>query len=276
MWKQDRRDVHARIYISETMSIAKRTITTLTTFAAACALVITVAPMASADSTEAVTSIRSFPKVTEVQKDLFAEAMSTEVSEDADWGGIEELDVPQTKSQAEKDAEAAAAAAQAAAEAAAAQAAAAQVAQQQTAAASRSEERESLNQAAAAPVVSTPLPSGEGGSAVASYAMQFVGVAPYMGGGTTPAGWDCSGFVQYVFAQFGVSLPRTSGAQATVGVAVPSLAEAVPGDIIANGSHAGIYIGNGMVVNAMNPGQGTGTLPVSWAYVGSYSIRRVL
>ncbi|MDK6642917.1 NlpC/P60 family protein [Alloscardovia omnicolens] len=118
--------------------------------------------------------------------------------------------------------------------------------------------------------------SGSGsGVDVANYSLQFVG-APYSWGGNTPAGWDCSGFVQYVYSHFGVSLPRTSGAQAGVGVAVASLAEAQPGDIIANGMHAAIYIGNGMVMNAMNYGLGTKTAPVSYAFSGSYSIRRVL
>ncbi|WP_418968856.1 C40 family peptidase [Alloscardovia omnicolens] len=118
--------------------------------------------------------------------------------------------------------------------------------------------------------------SGSGsGVDLANYSLQFVG-APYSWGGNTPAGWDCSGFVQYVYAHFGVSLPRTSGAQAAVGVAVPSLAQAQPGDILANGTHAAIYIGNGQVMNAMNYGLGTKTAPVSFAFSGGYSIRRVL
>lgn len=245
------------------MSIAKKTVTTLTAIAAACTMVIAVAPMASADSAEAVTSIRSFPKVTEVRKDLFAEAVSTEVDQDADWGGIESLDVPQTKSQAEKDAEAAA---QAAAEAE-------RAAQQQAAAASRSQSRESLTTTT---TTTTPSPSGTGGAAVAQYALQFRGY-PYVYGGNTPAGWDCSGFVQYVFSQFGVSLPRTSGAMMSVGSPVGSLAEAQPGDILASPGHAAIYIGNGMVMNAMTAGSGTDTAPVSWVFSGGgYAIRRVI
>ena len=103
-----------------------------------------------------------------------------------------------------------------------------------------------------------------------------MGVVPYVSGGNTPAGWDCSGFVQYVFAQMGISLPHYSGAQAALGTAVPSLAEAQPGDIIANGAHSGIYVGNGMVVNALNPKAGTVYTPVAYAYSGPYSIRRLL
>ena len=119
-------------------------------------------------------------------------------------------------------------------------------------------------------------PDSASASALVAYAAQFVGVVPYVSGGNTPAGWDCSGFVQYVFAQMGISLPHYSGAQATLGTAVPSLAEAQPGDIIANAAHAGIYVGNGMVVNALNKNAGTVYTPVAYAFSGSYSIRRLL
>ncbi|WP_245531863.1 C40 family peptidase [Alloscardovia criceti] len=123
---------------------------------------------------------------------------------------------------------------------------------------------------------STVTVSGSGsGSELASYAVGFVG-SPYLWGGSTPSGWDCSGFLQYVYAQFGVSLPRTSGAQATVGTAVASLSEAQPGDIIANGIHAAIYIGNGKVVNALAPGLGTQVTSLASFGGNSYSIRRVL
>ena len=57
---------------------------------------------------------------------------------------------------------------------------------------------------------------------------------------------------------------------------VASLAEAQPGDILANGSHAAIYIGNGMVMNTMSPSQGTGVAPVDMVMYGGYAIRRVL
>lgn len=216
-------------------------------------------PAAQADETgAAVTSSRSFPKAQTVRKNLFAESTSTSVDENTDWGGIESLDVPQTESQAEKDAKAAQEAVEQAAQEAAAQA--------QSQAASRSSQRESI---------ATPsVPASADAQALASYASQFVG-APYAAGGNTPAGWDCSGFVQYVFAQFGISVPRTSGAQAAFGTAVGSLAEAQPGDIIANGSHAAIYIGNGLVVNALNPADGTQITGLN-VFSGGYSIRRVL
>lgn len=117
-------------------------------------------------------------------------------------------------------------------------------------------------------------PNGKTGRDVVNYALQFVGKVPYVWGGTTTRGWDCSGYVQYVYAQFGVNLPRVSGAQAGAGREV-SLSEAKPGDIVANGSHAAIYIGDGMVVNALNPSEGTKVTGLNVFY-GGYSIRRVL
>ena len=104
-------------------------------------------------------------------------------------------------------------------------------------------------------------------------ANQFVGKVPYVSGGNTPSGWDCSGFVQYVYGQMGVSLPHYSGAQATVGRAVGSLADAQPGDIIANAQHAAIYVGNGMVINSQL--NGTRYDPIAWVFPSSYSIRRI-
>lgn len=243
------------------MSIARKTVSFMTALVAAGTLFVATAPVASAEDAEVATSSRSFPKVTTVRKDLFAESTSTSVDQDADWGGIEALDVPQTKSQAEKDAEAAE---QAAAEAAAAQAA------------SRSAARESLSTtSSAAASVPTP-PASATGAAIAKYSLNFIGY-PYQYGGSSPSGWDCSGFVQYVFAQFGVSLPRTSGAMMSVGSPVGSLAEAQPGDIIASAGHAAIYIGNGMVMNAMDYGAGTNTAAVAGVFPGGgYAIRRVV
>lgn len=243
------------------MSIARKTVSFMTALVAAGTLFVATAPVASAEDAEVATSSRSFPKVTTVRRDLFAESTSTSVDQDADWGGIEALDVPQTKSQAEKDAEAAE---QAAAEAAAAQAA------------SRSAARESLSTtSSAAASVPTP-PASATGAAIAKYSLNFIGY-PYQYGGSSPSGWDCSGFVQYVFAQFGVSLPRTSGAMMSVGSPVGSLAEAQPGDIIASAGHAAIYIGNGMVMNAMDYGAGTNTAAVAGVFPGGgYAIRRVV
>lgn len=234
------------------MMSVKTIISTSVAIIATGAMFACVAPFASADSaqTSAVVSSRSFPKASSVKKNLFAESTSTSVDENSKWGGIETLDVPQTESQGEK-------------EAAAAQSAAA-------AAASRSEQRASI------PQVDLGKMTGTGtGAELASFSLKFQGY-PYVAGGNTPAGWDCSGFVQYVFSQFGISLPRTSGAQATVGTPVASLADAKPGDILANGTHAAIYIGNGQVMNAMDPVQGTAVSDVSVFGGAGYSIRRVM
>ena len=233
---------------------------------AVCATFVAAAPAATAaDQSGVVASERSFPKTSVARKDVLKDSVSTDVK--GNWGGIESLNVPKTKSQAEKDAEQERqeAAARAQQEAAA----------QQAAAASRSATRSSLESSSSASLTVNP-PDSKTAAALVSYAEQFVGQVPYVWGGSTTSGWDCSGFVMYVFAQFGISLPHSSGAQAGYGTAVPSLASAQPGDIIANSAHAGIYVGNGMVVNALNPSQGTQITPVAWAFTGSYSIRRLL
>lgn len=248
---------------SDTMNIAKR-FTSIFAVVAVSALLGAAVPAASAGGAMAdttVTATRSFPKTTAAKRDFLAEHTSTDVESNADWGGIESLDVPQTESQAEKDQKA-----QEQAEAEAqAQAAQAQ-AQAESQAASRSSDRVSISVPTA--------PASATGQALADYALQFQGY-PYVAGGNTPSGWDCSGFVQWVFAQFGVSLPHYSGAQMSAGTAVGSIAEAAPGDIIVNAQHAAIYIGNGMVINALNPAQGTQVTSLA-VFSGGYAIRRVL
>lgn len=248
---------------SDTMNIAKR-FTSIFAVVAVSALLGAAVPAASAGGAMAdttVTATRSFPKTTAAKRDFLAEHTSTDVESNAEWGGIESLDVPQTESQAEKDQKA-----QEQAEAEAqAQAAQAQ-AQAESQAASRSSDRASISVPTA--------PASATGQALADYALQFQGY-PYVAGGNTPSGWDCSGFVQWVFAQFGVSLPHYSGAQMSVGTAVGSIAEAAPGDIIVNTQHAAIYIGNGMVINALNPAQGTQVTSLA-VFSGGYAIRRVL
>jgi cell wall-associated NlpC family hydrolase len=88
------------------------------------------------------------------------------------------------------------------------------------------------------------------GSAVAQFAQQFVG-NPYVYGGTSLTnGADCSGFVMSVYANFGVSLPHSSGADRSVGSAVDGLANAQTGDIICYSGHVAIYIGGGQIVHA--------------------------
>lgn len=246
---------------SDTMNIAKR-FTSIFAVAAVSASLGAAVPAASAGSAVAdttVTATRSFPKTTAAKRDFLAEHTSTDVESNADWGGIESLDVPQTESQAEKDRKAQ--------EQAEAEAQAQTQTQAEAQTASRSSERADISSVPTAPASAT-------GQALADYALQFQGY-PYVSGGNTPSGWDCSGFVQWVFAQFGVSLPHYSGAQMSVGTAVGSIAEAAPGDIIVNTQHAAIYIGNGMVINALNPAQGTQVTSLA-VFSGGYAIRRVL
>jgi peptidoglycan DL-endopeptidase CwlO len=95
-------------------------------------------------------------------------------------------------------------------------------------------------------------PSRYGG--VVGIAMQYLGV-PYVYGGSTPAGFDCSGFIMYVFAQIGVSLPHNAAAQYGYGTPVDR-SQLQPGDLVFfNGlGHAGIYIGGGSFIHAPHTG----------------------
>ncbi|OZB49068.1 MAG: glycoside hydrolase [Cellulomonas sp. 14-74-6] len=97
------------------------------------------------------------------------------------------------------------------------------------------------------------LPASVAGSAVLQVAARYVGV-PYVYGGATPSGFDCSGFVQYVYAQLGIKLPRTAEAQGTVGTVV-SRADAQPGDLIVSPGHIGIYAGGNMQIDSPRPGK---------------------
>lgn len=130
---------------------------------------------------------------------------------------------------------------------------------------------------------STPAPSSQQGkaSAIIATSKQYIGVK-YVFGGTTPAGFDCSGFVQYVFAKHGISLPRVSRDQYKIGTSV-AFSNLQPGDLVffslaKNGvvDHEGIYIGNGQFINAASSkGVTIYTLGTYWksAYVGA---KRVL
>lgn len=108
-----------------------------------------------------------------------------------------------------------------------------------------------------------PTPSRSGTTsrtAVLQYAAKYLHT-PYKYGGTTPAGFDCSGFVQYVYKHFGVSLPRTAAAQASAGVRVDK-ANLSPGDLVffKTGSsgidHVGIYAGSGRFIHSSSPTSG--------------------
>jgi peptidoglycan DL-endopeptidase CwlO len=89
---------------------------------------------------------------------------------------------------------------------------------------------------------------------VVSVAKQYQGV-PYVYGGADPSGFDCSGFVMYVYAQFGVHLPHSSRLQGQLTRIAPDAAQ--PGDIVVfdSGSHDGIYLGGNMMIHAPYPGR---------------------
>jgi len=111
--------------------------------------------------------------------------------------------------------------------------------------------------AAAAPAASAPA-SGRAAAAV-RYAMAQVGKS-YVYGAAGPSAFDCSGLTMMAWAQAGVGLPHSSGAQMGSGTPV-SQSELRPGDLVfyySPVSHVGMYIGNGQIVNALNPGAGVG------------------
>ncbi|MBQ9342478.1 MAG: C40 family peptidase [Lachnospiraceae bacterium] len=111
-------------------------------------------------------------------------------------------------------------------------------------------------------------------SDVIDYAKQFVG-NPYVWGGTDPhTGADCSGFLQYVFAHFGIRIPRTSYEQRTAGKRV-SYSNMKPGDIVCYSGHVAMYIGNNQILHARNERAGIG-ITTNPRYRSIITIRRVL
>lgn len=112
------------------------------------------------------------------------------------------------------------------------------------------------------------------GQQIADYAMKFIG-NPYVYGGTSLTnGADCSGFVQSVYKQFGISLPRTSGEQGRAGSAVDGLSNARPGDLVWYSGHIGIYIGNNQIVHASSPKNGIITSNANYRTI--LGIRRIV
>ncbi|QIM21925.1 transglycosylase SLT domain-containing protein [Phycicoccus sp. HDW14] len=123
------------------------------------------------------------------------------------------------------------------------------------------------------------LLAGAGGSDVGSRAVaaasQYLGV-PYVWGGTNPrTGLDCSGLVQRAYADVGVHLPRVAADQARMGTAVPDLAHAQPGDLLAFNSpvtHIAIYLGDGKMIAAPKAGD---VVKIQDVYKTPSAIRRI-
>ncbi|MEW1954684.1 C40 family peptidase [Terrabacter sp. NPDC080008] len=130
---------------------------------------------------------------------------------------------------------------------------------------SRSAERVALNPAPAADSAPAPAPSASG---IVGIAQSLFGI-PYVYGGTTPSGFDCSGFTSYVYRQAGISIPRTASAQQAAATRVSSPS---PGDLVFFGSpayHVGIYVSPGRMIDAQRPGTTTGNHSI-WTTPSGY------
>ena len=127
------------------------------------------------------------------------------------------------------------------------------------------------------PVADKPLSAGPGtptGEDLVAQARTYLGV-PYVWGGASASGLDCSGLVQLSLKNLGVDITRTARQQMREGEAVASLADAKPGDLIVfnGGTHVGIYTGDGMMIDAPKPGR---TVTEREVYETPTAIRRVL
>jgi cell wall-associated NlpC family hydrolase len=131
---------------------------------------------------------------------------------------------------------------------------------------------------AATPATGSTVASGSvTGKDVVRDALQYVGT-PYVLGGESKSGIDCSGLVQRTFADLGVKVPRLVHEQQTVGQAVPSLKDAKPGDLIVlnGGDHIAIYMGNDTVIHAPYEGRTVSVQKAWFTDKDIVTIRRVV
>jgi cell wall-associated NlpC family hydrolase len=187
-----------------------------------------------------------------------AQAQSVEVTDDV-------IAAPVTK-----DAYAAVTGAEIQAAAEAAAAAAAAEAARQAAEAQMTSYAASYSGPSAADLAAAPVYGSADPASVFAVAQQYIGV-PYVYGGATPAGFDCSGLVMYVYAQFGISLPHSSAGQGAAGTRI-SEADAVPGDLVIMPGHDGFYAGNGMILHAPYEGASVRIQPI---WTSDYYIVRI-
>lgn len=114
----------------------------------------------------------------------------------------------------------------------------------------------------------TTTTSSNSGASVVATAKSYIG-SSYVYGGSSPSGFDCSGFTSYVYKQFGITLNRTAAGQYSNGTAV-SRSELREGDLVMFGksgiNHVGVYIGGGRMVHAANPSRGVTTDTINSGY----------
>lgn len=128
----------------------------------------------------------------------------------------------------------------------------AELAANEAAEAAAAEAAEAAEAAASAVSSSVDIPASAIGNSVISIASRYIGV-PYVSGGSSPSGMDCSGFTKYVYGQLGIALPHSSSSQASYGTQVPA-SEAQPGDLMWTPGHVSIYAGGNTMIDASKPG----------------------